>query len=161
MNVAIFWDIAPCSRYVNRCFGGTYHLHLQGRKIGRATNLATCYTKVSCSADFRQWWEDHTLFRNVGSYTEYTALYPRRRQHSNLYPVMKTFSFQNVDDIRKSCSFNKDTQTWLIAASNYILQVKQSFTSRTQGSTALLTYLAVGSGLSQFNLLPLSAAEYN
>jgi hypothetical protein len=32
MNVAIFWDIAPCSPYVNRCFGGTYHLRLQDRK---------------------------------------------------------------------------------------------------------------------------------
>jgi succinylglutamate desuccinylase len=28
----MFWDIAPCSRYMNRRFGGTYHLHLQGRK---------------------------------------------------------------------------------------------------------------------------------
>jgi hypothetical protein len=26
MNVAIFWDIAPCSPYVNLCFGGMYHL---------------------------------------------------------------------------------------------------------------------------------------
>jgi hypothetical protein len=32
MNVAIFWAIAPCSAYVNKRFGGTYHLHLQGRK---------------------------------------------------------------------------------------------------------------------------------
>jgi hypothetical protein len=31
LNVAIFWDIAPCSPYVNRRFGGTYDLHLQGR----------------------------------------------------------------------------------------------------------------------------------
>jgi hypothetical protein len=23
---------SPCSPYVNRCFGGTYHFHLQGRK---------------------------------------------------------------------------------------------------------------------------------
>jgi hypothetical protein len=29
MNV-ISWDITLCSRYVNRRFGGTYHLHLQG-----------------------------------------------------------------------------------------------------------------------------------
>jgi hypothetical protein len=29
---AVFWDIAPCSPYVNRRFGGTYGLHLQGRK---------------------------------------------------------------------------------------------------------------------------------
>jgi hypothetical protein len=25
MNIVIFWNIAPCSPYVNRCFGGTYH----------------------------------------------------------------------------------------------------------------------------------------
>jgi hypothetical protein len=32
----IFWDITPCSSLkVNRRFGGTYHLHLQGR-ISRA-----------------------------------------------------------------------------------------------------------------------------
>jgi hypothetical protein len=31
-DVAIFWDIAPSTPYVNRRFGGTYHLHLQGRK---------------------------------------------------------------------------------------------------------------------------------
>jgi hypothetical protein len=29
IDVAIFWDIAPRSLYVNRCFGGMYHLHLQ------------------------------------------------------------------------------------------------------------------------------------
>jgi hypothetical protein len=31
MITAIFRDIAPCSPYMNRRFGGTYHLHLQGR----------------------------------------------------------------------------------------------------------------------------------
>jgi hypothetical protein len=31
-NVVIFWDIAPCSQYVNRRFEGTYHLRLQDRK---------------------------------------------------------------------------------------------------------------------------------
>jgi hypothetical protein len=30
--VATFWDIAPCSPYVNRHLGGTYHHLLQGRK---------------------------------------------------------------------------------------------------------------------------------
>jgi uncharacterized protein YjhX (UPF0386 family) len=32
INVAIFLDTAMCSPYVNRRFGGMYHLHLQGRK---------------------------------------------------------------------------------------------------------------------------------
>jgi hypothetical protein len=30
MEVAILWDRAPCSWYVNRRFGRTHHLHLQG-----------------------------------------------------------------------------------------------------------------------------------
>jgi hypothetical protein len=35
MNVknAVFWDVAPCRSCANRRFGGTYGLHLQGRKI--------------------------------------------------------------------------------------------------------------------------------
>jgi hypothetical protein len=33
MKNAIFWDMAPCRSGVNRCFGGMYRLHLQGRKI--------------------------------------------------------------------------------------------------------------------------------
>jgi hypothetical protein len=32
INTAFFWDTAPFSPYVNGCFGGTYKLHLQGRK---------------------------------------------------------------------------------------------------------------------------------
>jgi hypothetical protein len=32
MNLAILWDIEQFSLYVNRRFGGTYHLHLQGKE---------------------------------------------------------------------------------------------------------------------------------
>jgi hypothetical protein len=32
LKFAIFQDIAPCIPYMSRYFGGTYHLHLQGRK---------------------------------------------------------------------------------------------------------------------------------
>jgi hypothetical protein len=39
MKSTIFWDITPCSPLkVNRRFGGTYRLHLQGRRISRAGN---------------------------------------------------------------------------------------------------------------------------
>jgi hypothetical protein len=32
----IFWNTTPCSPLkVNRCFGGKYRLHLQGRRISR------------------------------------------------------------------------------------------------------------------------------
>jgi hypothetical protein len=38
VNVVIFWDTGPRGQYVNRRFGGTCHLSLQGRKISRARN---------------------------------------------------------------------------------------------------------------------------
>jgi hypothetical protein len=31
MKKAVFWDVAPCRSGVNRRFGGTYRLHLQGK----------------------------------------------------------------------------------------------------------------------------------
>jgi hypothetical protein len=41
MKNAVFWDVAPCRSCVNRRFGGTYRLHLQGRKIReRGTSLS-------------------------------------------------------------------------------------------------------------------------
>jgi hypothetical protein len=33
MKNVVFWDVALCRFCVNRRFGGTYRLHLQGRKI--------------------------------------------------------------------------------------------------------------------------------
>jgi hypothetical protein len=32
MKNVVFWDVVLCSSGVNRRFGGTYRLHLQGRK---------------------------------------------------------------------------------------------------------------------------------
>jgi hypothetical protein len=32
-TAVVFWDVAPCGSCLNRRFGGTYRLHLQGRKI--------------------------------------------------------------------------------------------------------------------------------
>jgi hypothetical protein len=41
MKNAVFWDVAQCSSSVNRRFGGTYRLYLQGRKIReRGTNVS-------------------------------------------------------------------------------------------------------------------------
>jgi hypothetical protein len=39
MKNTTFWDITPCSPLsVNRHFGGTYRLHLQGRKTSSTRN---------------------------------------------------------------------------------------------------------------------------
>jgi hypothetical protein len=38
----IFWNIMPCSpAKVNRLFGGTYRLHLKGRRVSQARNMLT------------------------------------------------------------------------------------------------------------------------
>jgi hypothetical protein len=64
-QVAIFNYIAPCSPYINHCFGGTYYLHLQGRKS-----------------------DEHEIIflagasRGVGSHTDYREVYLRRWQLS-------------------------------------------------------------------------------
>jgi hypothetical protein len=35
---AVFWDVAPCRYFVNRRFGGTGRLHLQGIRNPRSMN---------------------------------------------------------------------------------------------------------------------------
>jgi hypothetical protein len=47
LNVAIFWDVAPCSPYVNWRFVGTYNLHLQGRKSAELENSAQLVARLS------------------------------------------------------------------------------------------------------------------
>jgi hypothetical protein len=40
MKKAVFWDVAPCRSCVNRRFGGTYRLHLQGRCLTSLTDAS-------------------------------------------------------------------------------------------------------------------------
>jgi hypothetical protein len=50
---AVFWDLAPCRSCVNRHFGGTYRLHLQGRKVRRWHDSLCSRRACACSeADF-------------------------------------------------------------------------------------------------------------
>jgi hypothetical protein len=43
----VFWDVASCSYFVNRRFGGTYRLHLQGRRlqlsVHAGSSLVDCF----------------------------------------------------------------------------------------------------------------------
>jgi hypothetical protein len=60
MDVAIIWDIAPWIPYVDRPFGGVYHLHLRGRKSA----------------------EQETSVQNVATRSDYALIYLTRQQHS-------------------------------------------------------------------------------
>jgi hypothetical protein len=46
MKNAVFWDVAPCWSWVNRRFGRTYHLHLQGRKIREQGTIVSRWLQV-------------------------------------------------------------------------------------------------------------------
>jgi hypothetical protein len=81
MKNVVFWDVAPCRSCVNRRFGGTYRLHLKGRKIReRGTSVRR---RLQSAADFF-YPEDggDTFLRNVGLHKINAALHPRRRNSS-------------------------------------------------------------------------------
>jgi hypothetical protein len=49
----VFWDIKPCGPLkVNRCFGGTYRLHFQGRRMNRARNQRETRWQAEFSRSF-------------------------------------------------------------------------------------------------------------
>jgi hypothetical protein len=96
MTIPMFWDIMPCSLLkVNRHFGRTSHLHLQGRRICQARNQhkagskqslaysstlkveATWYSEIS--VDFQRTTrryipEDKTLHEKDGTASSNTAV---------------------------------------------------------------------------------------
>jgi hypothetical protein len=49
MKNTVFWDVALCRSCVNQRFGGTYRLHLQGKKIRERGTSVSRWLK---SADF-------------------------------------------------------------------------------------------------------------
>jgi hypothetical protein len=46
------WDVAQCSSCVNRCFGRTYRLHLQGRKIHERGSSVSRWLQTSLARGF-------------------------------------------------------------------------------------------------------------
>jgi hypothetical protein len=59
MKNTVFWDVAPCRSCVNQRFGGTYRLHLQGKKNPRVRNqrkqVAVCSSWFLTRGFFLPW----------------------------------------------------------------------------------------------------------
>jgi hypothetical protein len=83
INVAFFWDIAPFSPYVKRRFGGTCHLSSFAYPAATHWFLALLIFDPEDGID--------TFLRNVGSHTDYAALYPRRWEHSFCMKVLPLY----------------------------------------------------------------------
>jgi hypothetical protein len=50
----VFWDVALCRSCVNRRFGGTYRLHIQGRKIRERGTSVSRWLQEPCYTEFEQ-----------------------------------------------------------------------------------------------------------
>jgi hypothetical protein len=76
MRMATFWDIAPCSPFMNRRFRGTCYLLLHGRKSAEQ-EIRVGKVVRQCSNGCNR------FLRNIGSYGNYRVTYPRIWQLSN------------------------------------------------------------------------------
>jgi hypothetical protein len=47
MKKPVFWDVSPCRYFVNRRFGVTYRLHLQGTKIRERKTSVSRWLQIS------------------------------------------------------------------------------------------------------------------
>jgi hypothetical protein len=74
MKNAVLWDVAPCRSCVNRRFGGTYRLRIQGRKI---REQGSRWLQTEPPVFYPEDGGD-TFLRNVGSHKIYTAPHPIR-----------------------------------------------------------------------------------
>jgi hypothetical protein len=47
--IIIFWEMTPCGSYMNRRFGGSYRLHLQGARVRAGYSLlrVCAYTRAN------------------------------------------------------------------------------------------------------------------
>jgi hypothetical protein len=61
MKNAVFWGMASCNSSVNRRFGGTHRLHLQGRKI-REPETRWLQTQLMSYMRFRDKWSDKLVY---------------------------------------------------------------------------------------------------
>jgi hypothetical protein len=98
MKSTIFWDITLCSPLnVNRRFGGTYRLHLQGRRISWARNQqsSACHLLsywFLTRLILRPWrWRRYIPPKRRLTFNDYTALYPRRQYSSFVHLTIPTF----------------------------------------------------------------------
>jgi hypothetical protein len=83
MQSTVSWDVTPCIPVgVHRRFGGTYCLHIQGRRYAKqASKLILLAVGYLLRLFF-----DPTYLRNVGEFLpDYTTSHLRRRSSSSVF----------------------------------------------------------------------------
>jgi hypothetical protein len=94
MKDAVFWDVAPFRSRVNRRFGGTYNLNLQGRKIReRGTSVSR----------LRSVYREHVFTESLPS-NGYTCHEMRSYTSISPYVVNKWRLLKHKDNFISVCS---------------------------------------------------------
>jgi hypothetical protein len=91
MKNAVFWDVAPCRSCVTRCFGGTYRLHLQGRKIHeRGTNVSSLQPSAHAGSTLA----DFSTIKVEAIRSSETSVHTRStRRHFPEYGILQRFRY--------------------------------------------------------------------
>jgi hypothetical protein len=88
MKNAVFWDVTPCRSCVSRRFRGTYHLHLQDRKIRkRGTNVS-------------RWLQTEPPVGRIGVFDWWLSLQP---------PAHTGFSLEDYSTLKIEAIYSSET----------------------------------------------------
>jgi hypothetical protein len=89
MKNSVFWDVASCRSYVNRYFGGTYRLHLQGRKIRELwTSVSRCLQYAAAAGS---WLADFSTLKMEAILSSETSVHIRStRRHISEDGILHT-----------------------------------------------------------------------
>jgi hypothetical protein len=108
MKKAVFWDVAPCRNGVNRQFGGTYRLHLQGRReiIRNSAREASVPPKRRLTPFLHGAASQKTAFFIVtavktSNLTKYRMFFTEKFGHG------KTFAYRGLENAINMCVTNK------------------------------------------------------
>jgi hypothetical protein len=86
MRNAVLWDVTPCGSCKNRCFGGTYHLHLQGERF--VSPFLRCV--LGGLRIFHPEDGGDMFLRNVGSYKEQHGVFIPQKTAFFIVTAVKT-----------------------------------------------------------------------
>jgi hypothetical protein len=87
MKNVVYWDVAPCRSCVKRPFGGTHHLHLQGRKFReRGTSVS-------------RWLQTETTLKVEAIRSSETSIHTKSiRRHIPEYGILQIMNLILWDD---------------------------------------------------------------
>jgi hypothetical protein len=82
MKDVVFWDVALCRSRVNRRFEGTYHLHLQGRKIRERVTSVSRLLQLEPPVENTQLYKNMDLHNTTSQKTTFFTIMLVPKKHT-------------------------------------------------------------------------------